>query len=286
LKKLLLALCEQETDELFTISISIIDNDRERTAKPIVDEFVRTYPVDIRYVHVPERNLALLRNYGINNARGDYVAFIDDDEFPTCRWLLLLHRTLNEFHVAGALGPIVPSYRVSPPAWILKGKFCERPRLNTGTSLQWGYTRTGNALVKMDIFSDPDNLFDTRFKLGGEDVTLFEKLINKGFRFVWCDEAIVFEDVPVERLKASYFSKRSRLHGFISYSNYKDTRSRTQNFLVFLKSLIASGIYLLLMPPSFILGYHHFVYLLIRFAHYRAVILTYLGLLTISERDI
>ena len=35
-----------------------------------------------------KQNIALARNKAIENAKGDFIAFIDDDEFPLDQWLL------------------------------------------------------------------------------------------------------------------------------------------------------------------------------------------------------
>lgn len=286
LKNLLEHIFKQETDGLFDISVSIVDNDIELSAKPVIDDFLKEDKGEIRYTHAPDKNLALLRNLSVDNSRGEYVAFIDDDEYPFDNWLLLLHKTMNEFQADGVLGPIVPEYQEPPPRWVEKGKLCERPRFKTGSYLDWQQTRTGNALLKRNLFINPDNLFDLKYKLGAEDDALFRKLIDKGYAFVWCDEAIVYEEVPADRLTLTYFMKRSRLIGFMSYYYYKDTRSSIKNIIEFFKSCVALVIYLILLPLFLAWGYHHFANLMIRIHYHKAIIMTFMGALKIEKRDI
>jgi succinoglycan biosynthesis protein ExoM len=286
LGRLLASLARLRTDGLFTVSAVIVDNDPLRSAAPVVEHFIRDNTIDVSYAHFAERNLALLRNVSVGMSIGDYVAFIDDDECPTEEWLLLLHAAVRMYGASGAFGPVLPDYKVPPPDWVVRGGFCERPRLPTGTYLQWWHTRTGNALIKREIFLDSDNLFDSRFRLGGEDVTLFEKLIAKGHRFVWCDEAVVREDVPATRLTLAYFVERSTLTGHVTYRYYKDQRNRLQNTMVFLKSVMACSLLFFMQPLWYIRGYHHFAEAHARMHHHWAIVLTYLGRLSIEERNL
>ena len=92
LKRLLEELGGQDTSGLFTYSIVVADNDYLQSAKPIVDDFTATSSVPIKYCVEPRQNIALARNKAIENVNGDFVAFIDDDEFPTKRWLLTCSR--------------------------------------------------------------------------------------------------------------------------------------------------------------------------------------------------
>ena len=286
LKRLLEALCVQETEDVFEVSVSIVDNDAGMSAKSIVDDFSRNRRLEIVYENVRERNLALIRNISIKNSRGDFVAFIDDDEYPTKSWLLFLYKTLVQFQASGALGPVLPDYQAEPPKWIIVGGFCERPRYTTGHLLQSSQTRTGNALVKRDAFSAAENLFNMKFSLGGEDDSFFENLICKGHKFVWSDEAIVYEVVPCSRLNIQYFIKRSRLIGYMTYRYYRDTRSWHMNLYVIIRSVFICIIYLLSLPFNLIRGFHYFADVLIRLNYHKAFIATSLGLLVIDKRDI
>ena len=286
LAQLLEKLHNQDSEELFTISIVVVDNDNEFSAKPIVKQFINKGEIEIVYSQITGQNFALVRNTAVKKATGDYIAFIDDDEYPINNWLLLLYQTIQHYQVSGALGPVVPAFQTTPPKWVVRGKLCERTRLKTGIYLVWEQTRTGNAMLKREIFNDPDNYFDLKFGLGGEDVTFFEKLIDKGHQFVWCDEAIVYEEVPEERLKISYFLKRSELRGYITYYNYKNTRPWIKNIFVFLKSFTVFIIYLFLLPFYLLIGYHRFINLLIRFVHHLTIIRTFFKLLKINKRDI
>src|SRR5437867_185465 len=88
LSRLLADLRDQETRGLFTYSIVVTDNDRLQSASGVVREFAAASCIPIRYCVEPRQNIALARNKAVANAKGDFIAFIDDDEFPTQTWLL------------------------------------------------------------------------------------------------------------------------------------------------------------------------------------------------------
>jgi len=93
LKRLLKALDLQRTDGLFSYSIVVVDNDECKSAQPVVVSFQQETKLEVKYFVEPEQNIALARNKAVENARGDFIAFIDDDEFPDAAWLLELYKT-------------------------------------------------------------------------------------------------------------------------------------------------------------------------------------------------
>src|SRR5712664_254520 len=132
LKRLLQGLAKQDTGGLFTYSTVVADNDHALSAEPVVREFTATSDIRVTYCVEPRQNIALARNKAVENAEGDLVAFIDDDEFPATDWLLHLFNARLNYGVDGVLGPVKPYYECPPPDWVKKGGFFERPCYATG----------------------------------------------------------------------------------------------------------------------------------------------------------
>lgn len=253
LKRLLQALQRQDTESLFTYSVVVIDDDPSRSAEAAVDEIKREAPLLVDYYFEGGRNMAGARNRAILCASGNLVAFIDDDEFPESTWLLNLYRTWRRYEVAGVLGPVLPHFEGAPPAWIMKSRVFERPRHATGSVLRWQQTRTGNVLLNRVILKSDEDLFDTRFRIHGEDLDFFKRLMAKGHRFVWCDSAIVFETQPPGRLRRRYHIRRALLRGSVAYT-HAIAKAPTV-----LKSVIAVSVYIPALPLLHIAGHHVFM---------------------------
>src|SRR5207245_2089705 len=127
LTRLLDELACQETGGLFTYSVVVADNDESQSARAVVDDFASRCAIPITYCVEPRQNIALTRNKALEHAAGDFVAFIDDDEFPTKRWLLTLFNACRTYGTDGALGPVKPHFDERPPQWVVDGKLYDRP---------------------------------------------------------------------------------------------------------------------------------------------------------------
>ena len=163
------------------------------------------------YAVQPERNIALAHNTAVSHATGEFIAIIDDDEFPAPNWLLNLFRTCQAHQVAGVLGPVKPRFEHQPPQWLIKGGFYQRPTHPTGFVMPWEECRTGNVLFRRDILDSSEPPFRREFGSGGSDVDFFCRFIERGHCFIWCDEAVVFEVVPPSRWSRRFMIHRALL---------------------------------------------------------------------------
>jgi len=279
LKRLLEGLGGQDTSGLFTYSIVVADNDHLRSAEAAVLDFAATSKIAVRYCVEPRQNIALARNKAVENASGDFVAFIDDDEFPADDWLCNLYKTYVAYGVDGVLGPVKPYFEIEPPGWVMKGRFFERPAHATGYKLTWSETRTGNVLFRRNILNGADTRFRPEFGTGGEDMDFFRRMMQKGCGFVWCNEAVVHEAVPSSRWKRSYLLKRALLLGSNSAKHPKD-RIRSAA-----KCLIAVPCYTVALPILAVFGQHLFVGYLSKLLYHTAWLLAFLGLPLVTQQE-
>ena len=270
LLRLLVEIEKQETQGLFTYSVVVADNDGARSAEPIVSQFTEASSVPVVYCVQPEQNIGRTRNMAVENARGDFIVFIDDDEFPVNHWLLDLFKTCNAHEVDGVLGPVRRHFDEEPPKWIIKGNFYERPIYPTGTPVAWREGRTGNVLLKKELFKDCGEPFKPEFR-GGEDTDFFRRMIEAGHKFIWSAEAIAYEVVPPARWKRSFMLKRALLRGAVTLKH------PTFGVRDVINSLVAVPIYTLALPFALLLGQHRFMDLLIRLFDHLGKLLVLVG---------
>jgi succinoglycan biosynthesis protein ExoM len=224
----------------------------------------------------PRQNIALTRNKAIENAHGDYVAFLDDDEFPAQRWLRTLFEACEKYGADGVLGPVKRHFDKEPPGWILKGKFYERPTYPTGFVIDWTKGRTNNVLLKRQLFAAEAEPFRPEFRTG-EDQDFFRRMIEKGHVFIWCNEAVVYEIVPPIRWKRTFMLRRALLQGTASVLH------PNVGLLDIAKSVLAIPAYIAALPFALVLGQHRFMTLLIKLCDHIGRVLGYLDINAIRE---
>jgi succinoglycan biosynthesis protein ExoM len=279
LERLLRKLADLRVSEAFEFSVVVADNDASESARDVVVAMAKDLPVKVTYCCEARQNIALARNRAIENAAGNFIAFIDDDEFPESDWLLRLFETCQAFNAAGVLGPVRPHFEQPPPAWITRGRFCERPEQPTGTVVPWQKSRTGNVLFRRDILSGEDAPFNEAFGTGGEDTDFFMRMNAKGQTFVWCNEAAAYETVPPSRWTRGYMVRRALLRG-------KNTlRIRTGRIEGVLKSILAVPAYATILPFTALMGQHCFMKYCIKLCDHLGRLLAVFGLNWISERQ-
>ena len=279
LERLLNDLRNQQTEGLFTYSIVVADNDSLRSSEAVVSEFAARSSVSVTYCVQPKQNISLTRNEAIANSRGDFIAFIDDDEFASERWLLTLFRAWQQYDVDGVLGPVKCHFDEEPPQWVVKGRFYERPTYPTGHMIHWTQGRTGNVLLKKDLFAGLEMPFSPDFHRAG-DQDFFRRMIEKGHKFVWCDEAVAYEVVPPSRWTRSFMMKRALLRGTIGMQH----RSRSERWGRIGKAVVALPAYTLALPFSLLFGHHVFMKLLIKSLDHAAGLMAIVGLKPVSNQ--
>lgn len=274
LKRLLEALECQYTEGLFTYSITVADNDPAESAREVVDEFAAHTSIKVAYCVEPQRNIALVRNRSLENAAGDFIAIIDDDEYPIKNWLCDLFKTCIVCNADGVLGPVATSFESPPPAWMSKGRFFEKiPTIETGERVALLNTRTSNVIINTKILAGVETPFRAEFGTGGEDIDFFMRMMERGRVFVWCKEALVYETIPTSRCTRAYMVRRA-LHGGINSLKFRAGRLRG-----IIKSFIATLLYGLALPFLFFAGDHHFMKYLIKFCAHSGKLL---GLLQVQ----
>lgn len=270
LRRLLTELNRQDTQGRFSFSIVVADNDGNESARAVVVQFAATSSLTVTYCVEPEQSIALARNKAVEHAQGDFVAFIDDDEVPVGDWLGLMLDSCMKFDADGVLGPVRPSFDEAPPDWLVRSRLCERPEHATGVLLHWRHTRTGNVLFRRRILDENEAPFRREFPNGGEDQDFFRRMMQRGRRFVWCNEAAVYEEVPRERRRRRYFLKRALLRG----QNERLLLSTAS----IAKSIVAVPLYVAALPLMCVLGQHALMQCSVRLCDHAGKLLSAVGI--------
>lgn len=179
--------------------------------------------VPLIYVAEPRRNIALARNTAIGAARGELIAFIDDDEEAEPGWLARLYDALEAFGADVVVGAVVPSFSDGIPEWLRRSGAFHRKCPSTGARLRASDCRTGNVLARRAVFDRFP--FEARLgRIGNSDSLLFRQAERAGFVLCSCAEAVVFETQESARGSWRWHIRREYRCGWgDSYIRRKET---------------------------------------------------------------
>lgn len=97
--------------------ILIIDNCSTDHTKEQFESM--NFPAHVRYIFEPQLGLSYARNRAIQEARGEFVLFLDDDALASASWIREVVRIFDMDSEIGCVGgKIVPIWEGGKPEWI------------------------------------------------------------------------------------------------------------------------------------------------------------------------
>lgn len=197
------------TPDAVRLEVVLVDNDAEEPVAELVEGLRPELGYPLRYAVEPTRGIPQARNRSLEEVgeAADWVAMIDDDEWPPAGWLTSLLAAAERYDADVVTGSVVPVFPEAVPPWATRGRFFEQPRYPSGTERHVAYTN--NVLFRREILDGLDAWFDESLRFtGGSDADFFRRAALAGYRIVWCDEAAVFEEIPRERATIGWIARR------------------------------------------------------------------------------
>ncbi|HJS89914.1 MAG TPA: glycosyltransferase family 2 protein [Steroidobacteraceae bacterium] len=243
--------------------IVVVDNDPAGGARGVIEEFRRAAPgLEVEYDIQISPNIASTRNRTVELAAGEWLAFIDDDERAPKEWLQRLLAAAETYGADGVLGPVEPQVPPTAPRWIRRGRFYDFAHQASGAPVPLNCMRFGNVLLRAERVRAEPGPFDPSFGLmPGEDGDLLVRLVHRGARIVWYEEAPVFEPIEAKRLSLAWLLQRAFGGGqsfarAVVRGRYRriNALGKLRFYLRALLQMMAAG---LLAGLSWPLGRHH-----------------------------
>jgi glucosyl-dolichyl phosphate glucuronosyltransferase len=205
--------------------VLVVDNNSTDQTRDVVAEISSRIPGRFRYVFEPTQGKSYALNTGIREARGELLAFTDDDVMVAPEWLENLTSALHDSQWAGATGRILLEWKRTPPRWLTtKGPY-RMPWVLVGFDLgddacDLTFTVGANMAFRKEVFEkygffrtdmgpttecDIRQWRDARCPRSCEDIELGRRLIAGGERLLYRPNAVVYHPVPEDRVKKEYF---------------------------------------------------------------------------------
>ncbi len=164
--------------------VIVVNDGSTDTTSAIAGEY------DVRVISGPNRGLSHARNVGLHAARGEIVAFIDDDAWPDPHWLTYLAATFARTSHAAVGGPNIPppgdgevgacvANAPGGPIHVLVGD-TEAEHI---PGCNMAFRRTALEAV---------GGFDEQFRRAGDDVDICWRLLDRGMTIGFSPAAVVW----------------------------------------------------------------------------------------------
>jgi glucosyl-dolichyl phosphate glucuronosyltransferase len=215
LAKALASVAVSTLPESIEWEVLVVDNNSTDRTREVVEDYCRLYPGQFRYLFEPQPGKSHALKAGIQTARGDILAFMDDDVTVEPTWLQNLTAALHDGQWVGAGGRILPEQTFSPPRWLpLQDRYALAPlvlfdlgpRAGALTEPPFGT----NMAFQKKVFEKYDGF---RTDLGprpgseirNEDTEFGHRLLAAGERLRYEPSAVVYHSVSENRVQKEYF---------------------------------------------------------------------------------
>jgi len=197
--------------------VIVVDNNSKDQTKEVVQDFIHTHPrLNVHYYLETTQGTSFARNCGIQNARGEYILFTEDDAAPYSNWIRILMEQFKDPSLMCAGGSIILDYLGQKKPLYLEGDlqgllggfqlpYSVPTYVTTWTEYPWG----GNMAFRKSIFSDV-GLFNTEMgpsgkkRMTAEETEFIDRINKAGGKILYIPEARVRHFVPPERLQKSH----------------------------------------------------------------------------------
>lgn len=231
----LAAMCDVRVPAGWAWEVLVVDNgstdDTAETARAFADR------LPLRLVSEPRRGTSHARNRAIDEARGEWVVFTDDDARVDAGWLVAFAAAVQRNPRAAAIGGRIVAGFPTPPDPLLAAAF---PMLATGfCGLDYGVDEapTERPMFTANLAFRRDALASLRFNpalghgsslIAGEDADLLQRVRQAGGTAMWCPTMRVSHVVARDRMTVRYLARycAGYAEGLVTLRGASDTALR------------------------------------------------------------
>lgn len=211
------SLLDLRTEGNVQYEIIVVDNASTDNTPEVIAQIANSSDRPVRYVREPRQGPSAARNRGIAEAKGEWLAFVDDDERADPDWLLeLLAMTAKKGVrvVGGAVQLISSEASAQPLSPHLEQVLAPGGRRKYECRFTPKHAlNSGNQMLHRSVF-DEIGVYKESWTEGGEDTELFTRLYSAGVEAWYTPKAIVLHLVPPYRMSAGYVQWLSLRQGW------------------------------------------------------------------------
>ena len=198
----------------------IVDNNSTDNLREVVQDFTQKSKLNVRYLFEGKPGLSHARNKGIGEARGNYIAFTDDDCIVDRPWLISILEEFDSDPDLSGLGGRAELYNTEDkPVSIRTSR--ERHLFVSHNQL-FNLIPGCNMAFRRKVFDAVGN-FDPDFGAGAripsaEDTDFYYRVYKTGLKLLYSPDILIYHnhgrctDEQVQALKRGYLIGRGALY--------------------------------------------------------------------------
>ena len=228
-------------DAQTSFEIVIVDNNSPDDTESVAHGLIAAHSGKVHYVRESQQGNAHARNRGVQTARGEIIAFIDDDVAVETDWLTTLTNALAsrpEMSFVG--GRVLPQWSGPPPSWLTTEHWSPLALLDYGPHeliISGEGPRgllTANIAFRRRVFTEvgsfSPHLQRVKNLIGSmEDTEFLMRVCRSGKQGLYLPQMIARAPVEVERLSKSYHRRWHTGHGHF-YAVMRDPQWERSKF--------------------------------------------------------
>ena len=205
--------------------VIVVDNNSSDDTAGVVAQMAASSPDRIRYVFEGRQGKSHALNTALTLARGEILAFTDDDVRVAPDWLLQWRRSFNAHPAVDYIGGrVLPEWMAPPPPWLTMAHWSPLALQDYGDTLQAvGAERAvclvgANIAYRRGVFDRVGEFTPALGRTGDgigstEDHDLQLRIWRAGMRGLYDPEIVVRADVTADRLERDYHRRWHKGHG-------------------------------------------------------------------------
>jgi len=257
------------------VSVVVITKDRrELLQQAIMSFFQMNYPLDqyeivvveeadspnpidgVKYVFLPRRDLGLgyARNTGVKNAKGEIIAFTDDDCIVDPKWLSEITAAFADPAVGGVAGSTFAQtgslIGLCEDILGFPGGGHRRYHKSGGKIAETNLLSGCNCAYRYDVFHKWRFKEDSFGRLGGDDFLMGQN-VAKEFKCLYVPTAVVYHKPRVSFVKIMAWFSRRKINELLYAEKDLGVKNYVNCFFPLRRMMLIRTVILLLLPVLF-----------------------------------
>ncbi|MBE9126709.1 MULTISPECIES: hormogonium polysaccharide biosynthesis glycosyltransferase HpsE [unclassified Coleofasciculus] len=255
LPKVLDKLRSQTGTEQISWEVIVIDNNSTDETAKVVKEYQLNWSsaFPLRYTFETEQGLAFARRRAVQEARGNFIGFLDDDNVPVSDWVSAAYKFGQDYPKAGAFsGQIHGEFEVEPPeefkkiqAFLAIREHGSKPHLFEPQNLRLP-PGAGLVIRKQAWCESVPNWSILTGRVGkslvaGEDYEVLLHLYKAGWEIWYNPQMHIAHQIPCQRLEREYLLHLARGTGLATCQLRMINAKGWQKPIIFARTLLGNS---------------------------------------------